>query len=711
MEALGAALPGLMFAALVAGLFSTLPVPVVLCGVTLVFGLVAVAMGEMRVVQVSLLPNRIFGGIIENPVLVAAPMFIFMGVVMEKTRIAEDLLIALQRALRAVPGGLALAVTIMGTILAAATGIVGASVVMLTVLAVPTMLDRGYSPALAAGTVASAGTLGILIPPSVMLVFMGDLLTLNLAKLFVAAFLPGLALAATYLVFLVLRAALRPGDAPAAPAPEEGRGLWRELLVALLLPSLIIVAVLGSILGGIATPTEASGVGAFSALLLGLLRGRLSLPVLGEAMDGSVRTLAMLFFIFVGATAFSYVFRQVGGEDFIVGTARALDLGRLGAPGHHDGHGVRDGLLLRLDRDHPDPPAHLRAHRGAPGPRRPRGARRHDLLVRRARGREPPDLVPHPALRLRAVLPQGRGGRPALHGRHLPRHRALRGAPAPRAGAADLAARHRHLAAGEAAGLSRLGGKRAAVFGAGSIGPGWGNGKAAAVLFARHGARVLCVDREGAAARETVGIIVDEGGEAAAHAADVTDEAACEGAVAAAEAAFGGLDAVLYNVGISLRGGVADTEPADWDRVMDANLRGAFLVARAALPGMRARGSGAFVFVSSIAAVWSAPYAYASYEVSKAGLCRLSASIARAHAGEGIRSNAILPGPIDTPHVAAYVASGADPAALAAQRAAMVPMGRQGTAWDVAHAALYLASDEAGFVTGVDLRVDGGTAL
>ena len=325
------ALPGVMFLALVAGLFSTLPVPVVLCGVTLGFGALAVTLGEMRLVQVSLMPNRIFGGIIENPVLVAAPMFIFMGVVMEKTRIAEDLLVALQRALSAVPGGLALAVTLMGTILAAATGIIGASVVMLTVLAVPTMLERGYSPALAAGTVASAGTLGILIPPSIMLVFMGDLLTLNLAKLFVAAFLPGLALAAAYLVFLVARAALRPQDAPAAPAREAGGpALWRELAVALALPSLIIVAVLGSILGGVATPTEASGVGAFAALLLGLARGRLSLPVLGEAMDGSVRTLAMLFFIFVGATAFSYVFRQVGGEAFIVDTARALPFGDWG---------------------------------------------------------------------------------------------------------------------------------------------------------------------------------------------------------------------------------------------------------------------------------------------------------------------------------------------------------------------------------------------
>ena len=330
MEFVGELLPGLMFLALVVGLFSSLPVGIVLMGVTLVFGAAALALGEMRFVQLSLMPNRIFGGIIENPVLVAAPMFIFMGVVMEKTRIAEDLLLSLQRVLRVVPGGLALAVVLMGTILAAATGIIGASVVMLTVLAIPTMVSRGYAPSLAAGTVASAGTLGILIPPSVMLVFMGDLLTLNLAKLFVAAFLPGLMLAGIYLVYIVVRAALDPKSAPRAKAEHVERGDWGELVVSLVVPFLIIVAVLGSILGGIATPTEASGVGAAAAIALGLARGRLSWRALSDAMDGSVRTIAMLFFIFIGATAFSFVFRQVGGEHFIIESARSLDLGDWG---------------------------------------------------------------------------------------------------------------------------------------------------------------------------------------------------------------------------------------------------------------------------------------------------------------------------------------------------------------------------------------------
>ncbi|WP_241524145.1 TRAP transporter large permease [Oceaniglobus indicus] len=335
MELLIDVLPGLMFASLVFGLFSGLPVAVVLCGITFVFAVLAYVTGEMRLVQASLIPNRIYGGIIENPVLVAAPMFIFMGVLMEKSRIAEDLLITLQKLLRVVPGGLALAVTLMGTILAAATGIIGASVVMLTVLAVPTMLQRGYAPEMAAGVVASAGTLGILIPPSVMLVFMGDILTINLARLFVAALIPGLILAGVYIVYIVISSALNPAKAPPAPplTDAERAGLLGEAAVSFALPMLLVIAVLGSILGGIATPTEAAGVGAFAALLLGLVRGRLSLPVLGDAMDDSIRTLGMLFFIFVAATGFAYVFRMVGGEHFIVNTARSLDMGDWGLLG------------------------------------------------------------------------------------------------------------------------------------------------------------------------------------------------------------------------------------------------------------------------------------------------------------------------------------------------------------------------------------------
>ncbi|MEM8551881.1 MAG: TRAP transporter large permease subunit [Pseudomonadota bacterium] len=332
MELLTDLLPGLMFLALIVGLFSGAPVAIMLMGVSLIFGIAAILLGEMRIVQATLIPNRIFGGTIENPVLVAAPMFIFMGLVMERTRIAEDLLITLQRLMRVVPGGLGLAVVLMGTILAAATGIIGASVVMLTVLALPTMMARGYSPALATGTVASAGTLGILIPPSIMLVFMGDLLSVSIGRLFVSALLPGLALSLFYVAYITLFAALNPSAAPKAPplSDEERVGLWKQTVVALLVPIALIVMVLGSILGGFATPTEAAGIGAAGALLLGLLRGRLNWKVLSGSADGAVRTVAMLFFIFVGATAFSYIFKKIGGDAFLIDTAQSLALGDWG---------------------------------------------------------------------------------------------------------------------------------------------------------------------------------------------------------------------------------------------------------------------------------------------------------------------------------------------------------------------------------------------
>ncbi|UOM35401.1 TRAP transporter large permease subunit [Acuticoccus sp. I52.16.1] len=331
-EMIAAGLPGAMFLALIVALFSGAPVAIMLMGISLVFGALAISVGEMRVVQATLIPNRIFSGTIENAVLVAAPMFIFMGIIMEKTRLAEDLLLTLQRLMRVVPGGLALAVVLMGTVLAAATGIIGASVVMLTVLALPTMVERGYDKGLAAGTVASAGTLGILIPPSIMLVFMGDLLSVSLGHLFVAALVPGLLLSLAYVVYIVVRSALQPGLAPKSPPPTEAdrAGLWLETVKSVVAPLILIISVLGSILGGIATPTEASGVGVFAALVLGLLRGRLNWRTLNASMDSSVKQLAMLFFIFVGATAFSYIFRIVGGEHFIVETARSLPFGDWG---------------------------------------------------------------------------------------------------------------------------------------------------------------------------------------------------------------------------------------------------------------------------------------------------------------------------------------------------------------------------------------------
>jgi NAD(P)-dependent dehydrogenase (short-subunit alcohol dehydrogenase family) len=257
----------------------------------------------------------------------------------------------------------------------------------------------------------------------------------------------------------------------------------------------------------------------------------------------------------------------------------------------------------------------------------------------------------------------------------------------------------------------RVAGKSVVVFGAGSVGPGLGNGKAAAIAYAREGASVLCVDRDDSAARQTLAAVA-ESGSGAAFAADVTDPAAVEATLAEACTRFGGVDIVHYNVGVSRPGGVGEHSDADWSAVFSVNVDAAFRVARAALPMMQGRGGGAFVFISSVAAIASGGYAYVSYEASKAALNRLSRSIAVAHAAEGIRSNVIMPGLIDTPHVTAMIAGRATSAEdLAARRAAAPPMKRQGSAWDVAEAAVFLASDAAGYITGVELPVDGGLTL
>jgi tripartite ATP-independent transporter DctM subunit len=207
-------LPLLMFVALAFLLFSGFPVAWVLGGVGLGFGLIGIAADELAFIQFSTLPSRIFGGVMENLILTAIPMFVFMGTMLEKSGVARDLLNCLQVLMRRVPGGLALSVTIMGTILAATTGIIGASVIMMSLLALPIMVERKYDHALATGTIAASGTLGILIPPSIMLVIMADLLSRSVGNLFVAAVFPGLILATLYMAYIVIRCTLNPSLAP-----------------------------------------------------------------------------------------------------------------------------------------------------------------------------------------------------------------------------------------------------------------------------------------------------------------------------------------------------------------------------------------------------------------------------------------------------------------------------------------------------------------
>jgi len=321
-------LPFLMFLVLIPLLFSGFPVAFVLGGVGLGFWLLAVGIGLENPHSFFLVVSRIFGGVVSKLVLVAIPMFIFMGTMLERSGVARDLLNTLQLLTRRVPGGLALSVTILGVILAATTGIIGASVVMMTLLALPVMLERGYDKALATGTIAASGTLGILLPPSIMLVVMADLLQTSAGGLFTAAIGPSLMLAALYMLYILIRAWTKPSLAPALGA-EEARGQLTLLRIirSFVPPALLIFAVLGSIFGGYATPTEASGVGAMGAVILAGLHGKLNFSTLKDVVEKSALTTGMLFGLFVGATAFSYVFALLGGNDTILQVMEATGSG------------------------------------------------------------------------------------------------------------------------------------------------------------------------------------------------------------------------------------------------------------------------------------------------------------------------------------------------------------------------------------------------
>ena len=313
-------LPLVMFSSLAVLLFSGYPVAWVLGGLGIAFGVIGMYFGVFSFIEYFNIVSRLWGTAAESLILVAVPMFIFMGTMLERSGVANDLLHCLQVLLRRTPGGLALSVTIMGTIMAATTGIIGASVVMMTLLALPVMLDRGYHVPLATGTIAASGTLGILIPPSIMLVIMADLLSISVGTLFLAAVLPGLTLAGLYLVYIYTRTSINPSLAPPLPddiGPANRAELWTMVLRSFVPPILLIVFVLGSIFAGWATPTEAAGVGALGALLLAIANRKLNWRVLKDVSERSALTIGMIFGIFIGATAFSYVYRSLGGDDLV----------------------------------------------------------------------------------------------------------------------------------------------------------------------------------------------------------------------------------------------------------------------------------------------------------------------------------------------------------------------------------------------------------
>jgi tripartite ATP-independent transporter DctM subunit len=256
-----------------------------------------------------------------------------MGVMMERSGIAQDLLYCVQVLLKRVPGALALGVTIMGTILAAMTGIIGASVTMMTALALPTMLKQGYSQALATGTIAASGTLGILIPPSIMLIIMADLMGVSVGNLFSAAIVPGLSLSVLYLAFIFVLAKMRPAVAPplppdllVVPKGQMARLLWRAFF-----PPVFLIGVIKlSILLGWATPSEAGAVGAGGAIVLAALWGRLNWKMMDGVCQSAARTISMVFFIIISATCFAYVYRALGGDDVVERLIREANLGSWG---------------------------------------------------------------------------------------------------------------------------------------------------------------------------------------------------------------------------------------------------------------------------------------------------------------------------------------------------------------------------------------------
>lgn len=256
---------------------------------------------------------------------------------------------------------------------------------------------------------------------------------------------------------------------------------------------------------------------------------------------------------------------------------------------------------------------------------------------------------------------------------------------------------------------NRLQGKTALVFGAGSVGEGWGNGKASAVLYAREGARVACVDINEAAAERTREIIDGEGGTALAFQADVTSLGRVRAVVEATKDAWGRIDILHNNVGINIEGGPVETSEEDWDRVMAVNLKSMFLTCKCVLPIMEDQRSGAIVNISSLASIRWLHFNYVSYYASKAGVNNFTRAIAMQYADRGIRANTVLPGLMDTPHIyQAMKEHYSDFTAMQEQRAAVTPMKRMGDGWDIANAALFLASDEAKYITGIELCVDGG---
>jgi tripartite ATP-independent transporter DctM subunit len=346
--AIGEVLSLVMFFSIIGALLLGFPVAFTLPGVALIFALIGHLVGAFDPSNLSSLAPR-YLGIMLNDVLVAVPLFIFMGMMLERSGIAEQLLTTMGRLFGTLRGGLGISVILVGALLAASTGVVGATVVTMGLLSLPAMLRAGYDPKLASGIICASGTLGQIIPPSTVLIFMGDMLAgmnaqvqmakgnfaptvVSVGNLFAGAFIPGLMLALAYLLFVVWVAFRRPAAAPALVTTDlERANLLRDVLVSMLPTLALIVAVLGSILAGIATPTESASVGAVGAMALAAARRRFSWRNLRGVMESTAVTSSMVFVILIGASVFSLVFRMLGGDMLVADFMTALPGGRIGA--------------------------------------------------------------------------------------------------------------------------------------------------------------------------------------------------------------------------------------------------------------------------------------------------------------------------------------------------------------------------------------------
>lgn len=313
----------IMFASMFVVIFIGYPVAFIMGGLALIFALLGAWLGMFNIVGLYDIVLRMWRGTAAEPVLASIPMFIFMGAILERSGSARDMLRATEALLRWCPGALAVAVLVMGTILAAPIGIAGAAVTTLSVIALPQMLSAGYDKRLALGTIGSVGTLGILIPPAIMLVVMAEMLSIPAGGLFFAAVMPGLLLAGLYLAYIIGVALLRPSAAPKPPDdywPLSRSEFWWAIGRGLVPMTALLVLVLGSIFAGWATPTESAAVGVIASMLIAALNRRLSMAMMNEAIFVSCRTNGLVFLIFLGSTGFSYVFRVLGGDDLLSST-------------------------------------------------------------------------------------------------------------------------------------------------------------------------------------------------------------------------------------------------------------------------------------------------------------------------------------------------------------------------------------------------------